>query len=265
MSTLSQGALSTPGGFTFGQLDDADFGRATHSVHFTPRLPRNSASGLPIVPPFATNTAIRLDSVVALIPIDSSRGFYGPGRSFPIAVRQIDAPVDFTRNYYSNELLPTRAENIAAEDILQPSLERVEVRDTSINGRSFRRAHLRLKLSEDFTRRFDALGEGAFAADSTFRDNFAGIYLTPNDDTDALLSLLPAGLSQDTAYAGFNFYYQDTSGRTREYRIGFLQALPNYEHDFSGSLVDDLIDGPTDTSLVALVGSERCDGGDPAD
>ncbi len=243
-----------PAAFTFGQIDDPNFGLTRHSVYLTPRLPR-TASGLTIVPQFAQRADIRIDSVVVILPIDTARAFYGPGRSFPFRAYEIQSPLSFMEDYYSNLKVPTNLMNLGNEGSFYASTTPMEVRDTAINGRSFRRAHIRVRLNEAFVEEANQFTAADFAADSVFRDQFPGMYLEPDGDSHALVSLAPVETSTvDTVYNGFNFYYTDTLGRPAEYRVSYLQALPNYTYSYSGSLVGGLLQDGVDNELVALAG-----------
>ena len=251
--TYIGGSNFVPGGFTLGRISDANFGTTTHSVYLTPRLP-TATGNLTVIPPFSSQPNTRIDSIVVLLPIDTLRGFYGPGRDFPLSVREIESRISLEDDRYSDFSTNTEIEEIGAAPSYRTSLTPVEVRDTAINGQEFKRAHLRIRLSDAFVQRFDDLPVAAFDTDSVFRQNFAGIFLTPTAVTDALVNLAPSGLSGDTPYAGFNCYYRDSTGTAREYRIAFSQALPNYASDFSGSVAGELLDGGADSSLIAVAG-----------
>ncbi|MBB4078385.1 hypothetical protein GGR28_000998 [Lewinella aquimaris] len=248
---------TAPSTFTFGQIEDANFGATRHSAYLVPRLPRSTASGLPLVPLFAQRTDITIDSAVLILPIDTARAFYGAGRTFPVRGTEIITPIPFDEDAYSTFTTPTNMVNLLAQSSFTGSLTPTEVRDTSITGRSFRRAHIRIRMAEPFIDLIRNLPATAYDADSTFRDNFAGIYLEPDGVSDGLITLLPAEVAStaaDTLYNGFNIYYRDTTGAPSEYRISFRQILPNYAFDFSNSLVGELLADGADNDLTALVG-----------
>ncbi|MCP9235611.1 DUF4270 family protein [Lewinella sp. JB7] len=247
---------TAPGTFTFGQIEDANFGQARHSVYLVPRLPRN-ASGLPVVPLFTQRPDITIDSAVLIIPIDTARAFYGAGRTFAVRGTEISAPIPFDEDAYSTFSTATNGIDLLGENSFTASVTPTQVRDTAITGNSFRRAHVRIRMGQAFIDLIRNLPSSAYDADSTFRDNFAGLYLEPQENSNALVTLLPgevAATSADTLYNGFNIYYRDTTDAPAEYRISFRQVLPNYAYDFSNSLVGQLLDGNDDNDLTALVG-----------
>ena len=241
--------------FLFGRLEDVNFGTTDYSVYLTPRLPRDG-TGEVIVPPFVQRVDVTVDSVVILMPIDTVRGFYGPGREFPYTAMQIASPVSFRENFYSDFSAPTLGIDYAESGRFTASRSAILVRDTSINGgRAFRRPHARFKLNDAFRRLADNFRTEDFASDSIFRQQFPGLQIKPSGPSNALVSFAPNESSAvDTIYNGYNFYYRDSTGRPAEYRILFLQALPNYSYDYRGSFAGTLLGGSADSSLLAVAG-----------
>ena len=254
-STLTLQGLAPVGatGYSFGQIEDATFGLTRHSLYLTPQPPR-TAVGLTIVPQFVRQASVRVDSIVMIVPIDTLKPFYGPGRTFPFRVVELAAPVSASDNFYSNAVLPTRGVNLAAEPTFTATAQPTQVRDTAITNPPFLRAHVRARLSEAFVSRFNALTPAAFETDSIFRLNFPGVSLEPDGTSDGLVYLLPPQQTNDTLYRGINVYYQDTSGAPQVYRIDFRQVIPNYSYDFSGSLVESLLAKDTASDLLAVTG-----------
>ncbi|WP_116124857.1 DUF4270 family protein [Lewinella sp. IMCC34183] len=242
-----------PSPFTFGSLQDPEFGTTRHGVYLTPRLPRN-ASQLPVVPPYARLVNVTIDSAVVILPIDTVRGFYGPGREFPVRATQISEAVSFTERFYNTIFLPTGQTNVAANATFSATATPTLVRDTAITKPELLRPHARIRLSDDFARQIGALGPENYAFDSTFRDAFAGLYLAPDGPSNSLVTFAPTEGQNETPYSGFNFYYRDSTGRAAVYRIGFLQALPANSYDFDGSLAGTLLDSTTSNTLVAVAG-----------
>ncbi len=242
-----------PSTFSFGEIQDPNFGTATHAVYLTPRLPRN-ASSLTVVPQFASLINVHVDSVVAILPIDTTRGFYGEGRTFPVEALEITDPVTFVANYYNDLQLATEGGDLTATGSFTASLTPQLVRDTAITNPALETAHVRVRMSDAFASRIDDLGPDVYAADSTFRDAFAGLLLRPTGPSGSLLYIAPTEATGQPAYSGFNFYYQDSTGAPAVYRIAYLLALPTVAHDYAGSLVEPLLDSTTDHTLAAVQG-----------
>lgn len=244
-----------PAPFTFGQLQGPVFGTTTHSVYLTPRLPRDRGTNLPILPPFAQRVDISIDSIVVLLPIDTAKALYGPGRSFPVRATTVTEPVSFSDDFYSNLSLPTDGIDISEQSDFKVTTRAQLVRDTAVAGRDIRRPHVRIRLNASAVDRFNRLTVDDFGADSLFRQEFAGLYLEPAGASDALLGVaINEDSGTDTLYNGFNIYYRDTTDRPAVYRIGFLQALPNYSYDYGGSLIGELLEAGEDPELLAIAG-----------
>lgn len=253
--TFSGTQFQLPTRFTFGEVEDPNFGLVRQSVYLTPLLPQDGSTRLPIPAPFAESAENTVDSVVLLIPIDTARGFYGPGRDFPISLRQIRDSVSFLQDYFSTVELPTGTVELAESAQIELTEAPILVGDTAIFGGELRRPHLRIRFTDAFAQSINDLPASAFSRDSLFRERFAGVYLRPTGPSDALVALLPnASREVDTVYNGFNVYYSNAEGEPRLYRIGLLQALPRYEYDFSGSLVQTLLDDGVDNELAAVAG-----------
>lgn len=238
---------------TFGQIEDPNFGTTIHSVYLTPRLPITN-TGAAIVPPFINQAGVDVDSIVVLLPIDTLQGFYGPGRTFPYQVLRMEARPLLNQNYYTTFDTAVSSVNLGFSDRFTGSLDEQLVRDTSIRGDTVEQAHVRIRLNQTAVDQFNGFTSTTFV-DSVFYDLFPGIYLTPTAASDALIYLAPSGVSsQAPVYSGFNVYYTDTSGRAAEYRIPFLQALPNYTYNYTGSFVETLLDRSPATGLMAVQG-----------
>ncbi|NJB84860.1 hypothetical protein GGR26_000605 [Lewinella marina] len=246
-------AVPTPGSFTFGRIEEPTFGTIKHGVYLVPRLPLN-ASGLPTVPQFASLVNAKVDSVVIVLPIDTARAFYGPGRTFPYQALEISQPVDFLADYYTDHTFPTEGGNLSYDGSFTATREATQVRDTAITSPALNRAHVRVRLSDEFAARIDGLTTEAYAADSTFWESFAGVYLTPDGPSQALVTLAATESTNDTPYSGFNVFYQDSTGQPAVYRMAILLALANNAYDYSGSLVEPLLESGPDNELVAVAG-----------
>ena len=246
-----------PDGYSFGRIDDMTFGTVNHNLYLTPQPPR-TASGLTVIPPFVNDAAVRVDSVVLILPIDTLKPFYGPGRVFPFELRELAEPVASDALFYSDAELPTTGGNLAEQATftasVTPAVVPVQIRDTVVTNPPLRRANVRIRMAAAFVDRANALRADNFETDSIFRASFPGVGLLTAGTSDGLVYLLQPQLSNDTLFRGFNYYYQDTSGRQQIYRIGFRQVIPSYLSDFDGSFVETLLEQETSDELVAVAG-----------
>ena len=252
--TVQNTAATTSSGYSFGQLEDMTFGLTRHSLYLTARPPVG-ATQLTAVPQFARNASVLIDSAVLILPIDTLKPFYGPGREFPVRVLELADVVSGTGSYYSDIELATRGGDLSAQPAFTATATPTLVRDTAVTSGEQLLPHVRVRLNDAFVDKFDDLGTEAFSTDSVFRLNFPGILVEPAGNSDGLVYVLPTTQQSGVAFQGLNIYYRDTSGVQMTYRIGFRQVLPNYSYDYSGSLVETLLE--TDTTqedLIAVAG-----------
>ena len=243
-----------PDGYTFGRLEDMTFGVTDHSIYLVPQPQRNAATGLTIVPNFVQQPFVRVDSVVLLLPIDTLKAFYGPGRSFPFSLRELSERVASDAVFYSDTTLSTTGGNLAEQDVFTATAEPTVVRDTFLLDSALLRAHVRIRMAQSFVDRSNALEVSDFVSDSIFRETLPGLALLPEGNANALISLLPPQQQSELFYRGLNYYYTDTSGTQRVDRIGFRQVIPSYQTDYTGSLVGELLNQEVANDLVAVAG-----------
>ena len=240
--------------FSFGEIDDPTFGRTTHSVYLPPRLPRNPA-GTTIRPDFATLINLSVDSVVLILPLDTTRGVYGPGREFPYRALEILEPIETVGgNIYSNFAAAVGTTDLGADPTFDVVLSSRLVRDTTITKPGYRQPHVRIRLSDAFANRIENLQPTDYDADTLFREGFAGIYLVPDGPTDGLINIQPIEANNVTPFGGYNVYFTDSSGTATFYRMPLQVSLPRYEYDYDNSLVGTLLADSADADLLAVAG-----------
>ncbi len=117
--------------------------------------------------------------------------------------------------------------------------------------------HIRLKFTQAFVDEMNQLDSTNFATDTIFRETFAGAYLEPTGDSDALIKLRPRGGNNN--FSGLYFFYEDPSENDTAsfYRAPIRNWFVRYDHDYSGSVAEDLLagSGNQDTLLVGGTGS----------
>ena len=251
--TVQNTTATTSSGYSFGQVEDMTFGLTRHSLYLTARPPVG-ATQLTAVPQFARNASVLIDSAVLILPIDTLKPFYGPGREFPVRVLELADAVSGIGSFYSDIELATRGGDLSAQSTFTATATPTLVRDTAVTDGEQLLPHVRIRLNDEFVDKFDGLGTDAFSTDSIFRLNFPGILVEPAGTSDGLVYVLPTTQQSGTAIQGLNIYYRDTSGVQMTYRIGFRQVLPNYSYDYSGSLVETLLETDTTQDLIAVAG-----------
>ncbi len=245
-------------GFSFGRVQDEVFGTFTNSFYLVPGLPRSPTTGFPVLPAFSF-TDRNVDSVVMVMPLDTSNAFYGPGRTLRYRVGKLPTRVNQSVDYYADVELPAAFIDINRDDELSASLTPSLVYDTiySSTGDSVLAPHIRIAFDDAFLADLNMRDDSTFRTDSALATLLGGIYVEPLDEPNVLLGLEPQRFGQ-TPISGFYFFYQDTSAeRTpRQYRLPFSLWLPQYRKDFSGSLVGGLLTDGEDFDLLAVAGQE---------
>lgn len=242
------------GGFSFGELQDNVFGLTKNSLYVVPGLVRGFDL-LPSPPPFAF-TERDVDSIVLIIPIDTSYAFYGNDRQFNFRAGLIPSRVEDDNDYFSNVVLPTAFVDINASNLITATTTPTLLYDTlyATNNDSILEPHIRIKFDDDFLNNVNMRDEATFDSDAALATLLAGVYLEAENDPDGLVGLLPSGTS--TIFSGFYFFYKDTSATMSEtfYRMPLSLTLPRYEKDYTGSLAGELLEPGDDLEQVALSG-----------
>ena len=240
--------------FSFGEIYDTTFGRTTHSVYLPVRLPRNAA-GTTVRPDFATLINLSVDSVVLILPLDTTQGVYGPGREFPYRALEIQEPIETVEsNIYTNFSPAVGMVDLGADPTFDVVLNSRLIRDTTITNPGVRQPHVRIRLSDAFANRIESLQPTDYDADTLFREVFAGVYLVPDGPTDGLINIQPVEGNNVTPYGGYNVYFTDSSGRATFYRMPLQVSLPRYEYDYSNSFVGSLLADSSESDLLAVAG-----------
>lgn len=242
--------------FSFGGTEDDVFGKWSSSFYVAPTVPLNTAS-LPSIPPFAFTTDRTVDSVVLIIPIDTTYGFYGPGRAFEYQARLIDGQVGRTVDYYSDVEFPLDETlgNVNRDNSFIGTLNPSFIYDTTYNPIATRDsiAHFRMAFNDAFLDRVNAATESTFDGNDSLSSLLAGVFIEPIGNPDALLALSP---SATATTSGFYFFYKDTSAAQtpRFFRVPLSLWPPNYKKDYTGSLTGELLADGDDRERLAISG-----------
>jgi len=250
-------SLNASSPFSLGIIEDDVFGKRRNSAYVVPVSLKNSVSGLPDPPRFSY-TDRNVDSVVMIIPIDTSYGFYGPERSFPFTARLIEGRADRTIDYYSDVDLPLVATDpVNTNGFLNATLEETMLYDTiySPTRDTVARSHIRVVLNDDFLAKVNASTSVDYDSDSAFAELIGGLYLEPLAGTNGILALEPIRTNV-TPVSGLYFFFKDTSAALtpRFYRAPLSLWPPRFELDYTGSLTEELLTEGEDRERLALSG-----------
>ncbi len=248
------------GTFNFGHLNDPLAGEWIHSVYIIPELNRRQSTGLIDQPVFASRPEVLVDSVVLILPIDTSQALYGPGRLFPYRLNQLAGAVDQSRDYDSNVSFPRGFNELNRENVFLATRAPRLLYDTIVargaDSSRYNFPHVRIPFDQQFVDQLNLRDASTFESDTTFWEFLAGFQLEPTEVTNALLKLQPLpARAGEVPFAGLYFFYPDTlDQRPTFYRAPLSLSLPRYERNYAGSLAGDLLLQGTNNERTFLGG-----------
>ncbi len=224
-----------------GQLNDPIFGRSSATIYAQPRLD--------FFTPNFSNT--ELDSVVLWLPYNTdSLAYYGHiNEEFTFDVFRVNERFDRNRFYSSDTSFTTEAIPLGSRTFVPRPFDSVEViryNSTFLDTITFP-PHLRITLSPEFGREFLQLDSMTLDNDESFLDYFNGFKVQASSENRGMLSfnlLNTAG--------GIYLYYTKDDTLKRQFQIQmdqFSARFTTFEHDHSGSVVEQFIGQETDSTL----------------
>ena len=255
--TFDASANAALSSFTFGQLENEVFGSVKHSVYIIPTLPRNSATGQVQPPAFAFDDDVDVDSMVLILPIDTSAGIYGEGLNFPVRMIQLADPVDQNQDFSSKVTLVRGFNELQRDPAFSAELNATLLYDTIISsGDSVLRPHVRIAFDDQFLGELNAADASIFDSDTTFWEFLSGMYIEPTEVNGSLITLQPQSTATaQSAFTGIYYFYQDTANqRPTFYRTPLSLWLPRYEQDYDGTFFGDLLAPGDDNENFVLAG-----------
>ena len=249
------GAISR---FLFGRTENDYFGITEAALYFEPLLLRD-LGGNPV--DFITDPAAILDSVVLVLPIDSS-GIYGyVDGQFGVEVYEVTeamepVEVDGSLSFFSNVSFETNPMPLAATTFFPDYRDSVfvkkEVDFATLDTVDLRRPHVRVRLDDAFGQRFLQQDTSVYQNDSTLLDFFKGLYVKPTGVSPGIMNF-----SMNRSWAGVYFYYRiadDTLSYSLEAgSIG--RRISQYKHTYDGYVAGDYVNNPlANDSLMFIEG-----------
>lgn len=225
--------------YLFGEFTSPVFGRAKSSIYVQARMPRSGSLGV-VEPGFAAGDV--LDSIILVLPYDTS-GFYGlTNELFGIDVFELSESIVDTSDYYSNKTFQTNAVPLGSKMFI-PSRDSVEiVTFTSTTPDTVKvPMQLRIPLNQMLGNAFLLADASVYKSDSSFLQFFKGIHLKPSTQNSGLISF-----SMKSSRAGIYVYYT-RAGKPQEYQLPFNELaarISSYENDYSGTVVQSFINDP---------------------
>ncbi|WP_020538104.1 DUF4270 family protein [Lewinella cohaerens] len=256
------GAIST---FLFGRTENPYFGITEAGFYIEPLLSRD-LGGNPIdfLSTFNPNTVI-LDSVVLVLPLDSS-GIYGDvNGQFGLEVYRVNEALDpvafdddgnvsfFSNIFYDVDPMPL------ASAMFRPNYDdsifvKKDISFSTLDTVDLKAPHVRVRLDEAFGQTFFQQDTTVFANDSTLLEFFKGLYVKPTGVSPGLLNF-----NVNRSWSGVYFYYRaGTDTLTYSLEAGSIgRRISTYTHDYEGYVAGDFIENPdTQDSLMFLQGMQ---------
>lgn len=251
-------AVSTT--YLFGRTQDPYFGITEGGIYLE-TLPTRDLGGNFI--PFAVSSSATLDSVVLVLPIDSTNIFGMVDQPFSMEVyevtERIDVPEDDNgiKSFFSNVSFATNPMPIGSASFIP------NYTDTAFVSRSIdavtldtvdlKSQHVRIPLDNAFGQQFLNQDSLVFTNDSTLLDFFRGFYLKPTGTSAGLMNF-----AINKAWTGVYFYFkdgQDTLTYNLATGLSSARRINTYQHDYTGAIVEPFINTPMDQdTLVFLQG-----------
>ena len=184
-----------------------------------------------------------VDSVVLVLPYDTSK-FYG-NRTQPVSleVYQLLDPIVSTEAHFSTERFMYSPIPLGRTTFF-PSKDSVRVFDYGSGTRdtiSF--PHVRISLSKTLGQELLALDTSYYATDSIFQTFFRGIFIKPSAASSGAL----VGVNLNTTRAGMMVYYRnDTIQKQFQYQFSpYVANVSTFQHNTSGKPVEKQIGTPS--------------------
>lgn len=245
--------------FLFGKTEDAYFGTTSGEIYMEALLSRDLGGNFI---PFAISPTAILDSVVLVLPIDSTGISGRVDGTFEMEVYEvteaIDVPEDDNGNiiFYSDVTFETNPVPLATTSFIPDYNDSIFVSRSidavNLDTVDLRAPHLRVRLDDMFGQQFLQQDTTLYQDDSTFLTFFRGLHLKPTGTTEGLMNL-----AINKAWSGVYFYFRDGQD-TLSYNLatGIVgRRISAYRHDYTGALAGEFIENPTDSdSLVFLQG-----------
>lgn len=240
-----QNAAQAYTSYLVGNMQDPIFGTSTAQI-YAQLAPRNST------PDF--DASARLDSIVLVLPYDTL-GTYGDlTETYGISVHRLSQYINPEQKYYSDVSFPSEAMALGSKEFV-PKLDSVTIYDYTNNTRDTLKvpAQLRIPLNRALGEELLKLDSVTYASDSLFVSFLKGLLIKPTTTNRGMLSF-----NLMNTRAGIYVYYKEKDTIPAQQQIyfdPFWARATNFEHNYSGTLVQTYLENPQlNDSLVFVQG-----------
>ena len=215
---------STASHYLCGELNDPVFGKSRAELFTLLRLAN--------LDPGFDSTTMTVDSIVLFMRY-SSLGVYGDTlQRQTLRVLRLTSPIQYTKNYYSDDSLPAGAEIGRVDDFLP----RPRTADNLFVATSTA-PYLRVKLDNSFGRELLHMDSTKTASDTAFWRLLRGLKIVTSAAGATPGAMLAFNL-EDVNYSRVRLYYtkaQDTIPKTYDYFFVGVKKFARYTHDYAGT------------------------------
>ena len=213
-----------------GSISDPIFG-ITNAIIYTHFIPVS-------VPDFS---GAELDSIVLSLAFDTLRKGYANFEALQsFYIFRMREGLSSVNNYYSSDIFEVDPEPLGEVINIMPRLQ------DSIHPQ------IRIKLDNDFGRELLLYDTSVYRTPLTFLENFKGLAIFPGDPSGGLVYF---DLNSDQT--SLNLYYtKDGSELLHQIRVTLFGVKMNrFEHDHSGTIVQEAINDQTNSDSLAFLQS----------
>ncbi|PHI18286.1 hypothetical protein CEQ90_18740 [Lewinellaceae bacterium SD302] len=242
-------ANARAGRYLFGTVEDDLFGSTKRDIAVSLRLALDGL-GSTAVPAFARNDSFQLDSIVLILPYDTSTTYGNEvyGSSMDYELYELDGPLSDDDDFNSDDEIPQLPTLLTSGSFSVSEGVRL-ISDTLVDPDSIAIHHVRIPIPMSIQDRFAQADSTDFESDSIFV-------------ADVLSGLVLRSTSPGTGFVGFNpsnseatliAYFTRIDGSSSNfYSFDIDYALANYTFNREGSLAEELL-LPGNDSVISLV------------
>lgn len=223
-----QNATQAYSTYLLGNMHDPIFGNSTAQIYAQLALRNNSAS---------IDASARLDSVVLVLPFDSS-GIYGDlTEMYGVEARRLTQYIDPEQNYYSNVAFPSEATPLGTK-MFVPTLDSITIYDYTDRTRDTLKvpSQLRINLNSSLGTELLKLDTNTYARDSLVVSYLKGLHLKSTTTNRGMLSFRLTDIR-----AGIFVYYTEKDTVKAQLQFNFdplWTRAVRLDHNYSGTFVE---------------------------
>ena len=229
--------------YLFGDMKDPAFGQVKSSIYVQPR-PNVLGQDFTLADDM-------VDSIVLVLPYDTL-AYYGDYQQFfKMNVFRVEEDISRDEEYFSDVEFETSVATIGDSEFY-PNPDSITIVDYSGSSpdTTLVPPQLRVHLDEALKDVFLSSDTTLYLSDTAFVNEFKGIFLSPGDQTDGLISF-----DLFDGRGGIFVYYQQGGlpGQAQySFKTASVRAI-NFEHDYTGTIVESFIDQQDKGDSLAFI------------